>query len=190
MPPAVGLGKRPGPSKGGQAAARRAFSLVARLAISHASPAAFGRPKGTVIGGLPFTGKSDCERCGTMAEIVSLRPSSLAMRLVFGFIAGFFATLTLHAAALAILHALGVTPAFPYGMKPTWPLGVPQEVSLAFWGGVWGVIFSAARPYPRNIAGYWLGAIFLARSRRPLSLGSSSSHCMACRWPEDSTSRV
>jgi hypothetical protein len=94
-----------------------------------------------------------------MAEIVSLRPSSLAMRLVFGFIAGFFATLTLHAAALAILHALGVTPAFPYGMKPTRPLGVPQEVSLAFWGGVWGVIFSAARPYPRNIAGYWLGAI-------------------------------
>src|SRR3546814_2115930 len=44
-------------------------------------------------------------------------------------------------------------------MAPTRPFGVPQVVSLAFWGGVWGFVFSWVEPkFPRG-AGYWIAAL-------------------------------
>jgi hypothetical protein len=42
---------------------------------------------------------------------------------------------------LAILNALGLTPATPFPATRTWSLGVPQIWSFAFWGGVWGLIY-------------------------------------------------
>ena len=73
------------------------------------------------------------------------------------FIAAFMATLVFHQGVLALLHFSGVVPAAPYSLAPTWPLGVPSVLSLAFWGGVWGLILW---PFIRGRtgAGYWLRA--------------------------------
>lgn len=80
-------------------------------------------------------------------------------RIILAFVAGFAAVLLFHQPVLALLHALGVTGAMPYPMRPVPPLGVPQVVSQAFWGGVWGVILSFVAPFfPRGI-GYWVAAI-------------------------------
>jgi hypothetical protein len=64
--------------------------------------------------------------------------------LVVGFVSGFLAVLVFHQGALAVLHALQWTPGAPYPMRAAAPFGVPQVLSLAFWGGVWGVLLAAA----------------------------------------------
>lgn len=67
-------------------------------------------------------------------------------RVVSGFCAGFIAVLVFHQVMLALLHAAGITPAVPYSTRATAPWGVPQVWSLAFWGGVWGVVFAILWP--------------------------------------------
>ena len=82
------------------------------------------------------------------------------MSIVKSFIAGFLATLLFHQGMLALLHAAGATPRAPYIMTATPPFGVPQVVSLAFWGGLWGVVLW---PAIRNLRGssYWTEALVL-----------------------------
>lgn len=63
--------------------------------------------------------------------------------LLAGFIAGAVAVLLFHQGAWAALHAAGMAPRAPFPMQPTAPFGVPQLWSLAFWGGVWGVVLAA-----------------------------------------------
>ncbi|HEV8628744.1 MAG TPA: hypothetical protein VGV61_00405 [Thermoanaerobaculia bacterium] len=58
---------------------------------------------------------------------------------VAAFVAGFVATLVFHQGLLAILHRTGASPRPAYVMTPMPPLGVPQVISLAFWGGLWAV---------------------------------------------------
>src|SRR3546814_7559639 len=54
---------------------------------------------------------------------------------------------------------LGLIPVQPFGMAPTRPFGVPEAISLAFWGGIWGLVFSWAEPkFPRGY-GYWIAAL-------------------------------
>ena len=84
----------------------------------------------------------------------------LKMSSLLGFAAGFFATLTLHQGALAALYAAGVVPMVPFNMAPTWPLGVPQVISLAFWGGVWGILLHPLLKTRRGVA-YWGGWVAL-----------------------------
>ena len=50
------------------------------------------------------------------------------------FAAGFISVLVFQQGALAILHAVGFTPATPFSASRTWPLDVPQIWSFAFWG--------------------------------------------------------
>ena len=69
--------------------------------------------------------------------------TALPRWLVVGFVFGFFAVLIFHQGAAALLHALQWTPRAPYSMAAVAPLGVPQVLSLAFWGGVWGVVLAA-----------------------------------------------
>jgi len=74
------------------------------------------------------------------------------------FLAGFLSTLVFHQGLLAILHAAGASPRAPYSLDPTRPWGVPAVVSLAFWGGVWGILLwlvIAGAHGPR----YWLVAL-------------------------------
>src|SRR5712664_1339637 len=63
--------------------------------------------------------------------------------LVVGFVSGFLAVLVFHQGALAVLHGVQWTPGAPYPMQAVAPFGVPQVLSLAFWGGVWGVLLAA-----------------------------------------------
>jgi hypothetical protein len=93
-----------------------------------------------------------------MQHIATRQPSRWAARVPLGFIAGFIATLIFHQPALAVLHALRMTPAMPYPAKPVPPFGVPQYLSLAFWGGVWGIVLALLAPLwgPRL---FWPGTI-------------------------------
>ena len=64
-------------------------------------------------------------------------------RIGLAFVAGFLATLVFHQGGLALLQAAGLTDRTPFSMNATEPLGVPQVISLAFWGGVWGILLVA-----------------------------------------------
>ena len=81
----------------------------------------------------------------------------LALR---AFIAGFVSTLVFHQGALALLHAAGVSPRAPFNMTAVPPLGVPQVISLAFWGGVWAIALAYALQSQLG-GGYWLWWIVL-----------------------------
>ncbi len=63
--------------------------------------------------------------------------------LVVGFLSGALAVVAFHQSALALLHALQLSPRAPYSFATTAPFGVPQLWSLAFWGGVWGIVLAA-----------------------------------------------
>jgi hypothetical protein len=67
---------------------------------------------------------------------------SVTRWLVVGFISGAFAVLVFHQGALAMLHSAGMVQASAFSMKAVAPWGLPQVWSLAFWGGVWGVILA------------------------------------------------
>ncbi len=90
-------------------------------------------------------------------------PSST--QILVGFVAGFLATLTFHQIAVAVLWWLHVAPGPPYQMTPRPPFGVPAVFSLAFWGGVWGILFAFVDRFFARGPGYWLtsfvlGAVF------------------------------
>ena len=86
-------------------------------------------------------------------------------KLVIGFGAGFLAVLVFHQPMLALLTAIGLAKASVYAMDPSAPFGVPRVISLAFWGGIWGIVFALVEwRIPRG-ARYWVyafvfGAIF------------------------------
>lgn len=56
-----------------------------------------------------------------------------------GFVGGFLATLVFHQGVYALFWLGGLAPNPPFNLTATAPLGVPAVISLAFWGGVWGV---------------------------------------------------
>ena len=48
----------------------------------------------------------------------------------------------------------------PYSLAPVPPFGVPQVLSLAFWGGLWGIVFTLVEPWlNRAPGGPWVGGI-------------------------------
>ncbi|MGL6289123.1 MAG: hypothetical protein ACRC2H_00375 [Silanimonas sp.] len=74
------------------------------------------------------------------------------MTILKWFVAGFVATLLFHQGLLGLLYLAGISPRPPFNLAATVPLGIPQVVSLAFWGGVWAIAlapllakFTAAR---------------------------------------------
>ena len=79
-------------------------------------------------------------------------------RAALGFIAGFIATLIFHQPVLWLLHQAGLSPRAPYNMKPVPPLDVPSVLSLAFWGGVWGIIMIFALAKSWKGSAYYLTA--------------------------------
>jgi hypothetical protein len=101
----------------------------------------------------------------TTRVLGAIRARSPAQKLLLGFLAGFVATLLFHQPVLALLNELGIAKGTIYSLRATAPLGVPQVISLAFWGGVWGIVFAAIdHRFPRG-ALYWIcaflfGAIF------------------------------
>ncbi len=59
--------------------------------------------------------------------------------ILFSFAAGFLATLICHQGMFTLFWLIGLVEAAPYNLAATAPLGVPAVLSLAFWGGVWGL---------------------------------------------------
>lgn len=77
-------------------------------------------------------------------------------QVIFAFVAGFCSVLIFHQGMLSLLHAAGVTPATPFPYASTKPFGIPQIWSLAFWGGIWGLIFALVSCcFPKG-GWYWL----------------------------------
>ena len=75
------------------------------------------------------------------------------------FIAGTLAVPLGHQIALWILNAAGVVSRAPFAMTPTKPFGVPQVISLSFWGGVWGIILGLILARARGAKFWWLALI-------------------------------
>ncbi len=65
------------------------------------------------------------------------------MQPIKAFIAGFFATLAFHQTVLGLLHLANPSVPAPFNLAATAPFGVPAFVSLAFWGGLWGIVLWA-----------------------------------------------
>ncbi len=82
-----------------------------------------------------------------MANGYALRRSeathSLSRWVAVGFFSGFISVLVFHQVAAALLHAAGWLPAAPYSVHATAPFGVPQVLSFALWGGLWGAVLAA-----------------------------------------------
>jgi hypothetical protein len=77
-----------------------------------------------------------------------------------GFAAGFFAVPLFHQLALMAVAALLAVPLRTFSLAPVEPLGVPQVVSTAFWGGVWGIALAwTLRRLERRDAGYLLAGL-------------------------------
>ncbi len=66
-----------------------------------------------------------------------------ARHVTYAFVAGVVGTFVFHQGGLAALNALDLTNRAPFNMSPTRPFGVPQVFSLAFWGGLWGIVLAA-----------------------------------------------
>lgn len=77
---------------------------------------------------------------------------------VAAFVSGFLAVLVFHQGVWALFSAAGKTPAPAWSMQRVGPLGVPQVVSSAFWGGLWGILLVLLLPAIEPRLGYWSGA--------------------------------
>lgn len=70
------------------------------------------------------------------------------------FVAAFLATLVFHQGVAGLMYMAGMLPAPPFNMDPSGPLGVPAVLSLAFWGGLWGLpLWALVRRM--GALGYW-----------------------------------
>jgi hypothetical protein len=69
---------------------------------------------------------------------------SLLWQTLLSFIAGFLGVLIFHQGFLLLAYLVGWVPRPPYDLGTTPPLGVPKVISLAFWGGIWGIVMVAA----------------------------------------------
>ena len=76
------------------------------------------------------------------------------------FIAGFVSTLVFHQSVLWLLYTSGFSPRAPWNMTPVPPLHAPAVISLAFWGGLWGVVLWALIGGSGGSA-YWIKALVI-----------------------------
>ena len=59
------------------------------------------------------------------------------------FVSGLLATLIFHQGLFAVFYFVGMVPSAPFNMAAVPPLGIPAVFSLAFFGGLWGVVLWA-----------------------------------------------
>lgn len=75
------------------------------------------------------------------------------------FIAGALAVPLGHQIALWLCQAAGLIDRAPFSMAPTEPFGVPQLISLSFWGGVWGLILGLVLLRATGAKFWWIAII-------------------------------
>lgn len=76
------------------------------------------------------------------------------------FLAGYISTIVFHQGVISLLFSAGMTASLPLSLQPVPPLGIPQVVSLAFWGGVWGVLLWPLVRHQEAL-GQWSRALLL-----------------------------
>ena len=91
------------------------------------------------------------------------RSNNLALLTSIAFIAGFLSVLIFHQPMLILLKAIALAPEklTPYAMASTSPLGIPRVLSLAFWGGIWGIVLAVVVTWMRSGIGYWLSGLII-----------------------------
>ena len=94
---------------------------------------------------------TDTKRSGTSAT-ARLAP------VVDAFVAGAIGVLAFHQLTWWLLYVIGIIPDFSYKLKATAPLDVPQVLSQAFWGGLWGIVLALVLPR-RGRVNYWVFAM-------------------------------
>ena len=77
------------------------------------------------------------------------------MKWIRWFAAGAIAVPLFHQVMLALLVAIGLSTRQPFAFDPTKPFGVPQVISLSFWGGVWGLILGLVLLRARTPRAFW-----------------------------------
>ncbi|MDX1552706.1 MAG: hypothetical protein R3198_08800 [Marinobacter sp.] len=76
------------------------------------------------------------------------------------FVSGFLATLIFHQGLFALFYFAGMAPAAPFNMNPVAPLGVPAVFSLAFFGGLWGMVLWVILGRLNGFK-FWLGNVIV-----------------------------
>lgn len=95
--------------------------------------------------------------------------------ILVGFCCGFIAVLLFHQGTVYVLHhqfplikmLTGAADSFRpatsgFNFRPVPPFGVPQVISLAFWGGVWGILIAGLIRWvhaPDLLTGFLVGAV-------------------------------
>jgi hypothetical protein len=97
--------------------------------------------------------------------------SSLVKSIIAGFLAGILAVLVFHQGVYWIAKSAGLTlSSTAWNMAPNAAaFGIPSLANLAFWGGIWGVVYATIEdrlPGPAVVKGLVFGCIF------PMLLGS------------------
>ena len=72
--------------------------------------------------------------------------SGTSTRLLIGFGAGALSHLIFQGGLGTIYFAADLIPALPWSLKPVPPLGVPATFNLAFWAGLWGLLYALVEP--------------------------------------------
>jgi hypothetical protein len=85
--------------------------------------------------------------------------ATTSIRLFLGFIAGFLSHLIFQGALGSALYAAHLLPALPWSLMPVPPLGVPMTLSLAFWAGLWGLVYAVLEPRLTARFGWWAGGL-------------------------------
>ena len=79
---------------------------------------------------------------------------------ILGFVAGAIGVLLFHQGGVLALYLLNVLPSPPYSMRATAPLGIPQVLSSAFWGGLWGIVLVWCMTALRSADRLWVALLF------------------------------
>jgi hypothetical protein len=83
-----------------------------------------------------------------------------AQLVVVGFVAGAIGVLVFHQAIILLMYLAGLLPSPPYSMRATEPFGVPQVLSSAFWGGLWGIVLVWFMSTLRWADRLWVAVLF------------------------------
>lgn len=82
------------------------------------------------------------------------------MAWIKAFVSGFLATLIFHQGLFALFYYAGMVPMAPFNLSPVPPFGVPAVLSLAFFGGLWGLVLWAVIGRLANLW-FWLVSVLL-----------------------------
>lgn len=81
------------------------------------------------------------------------------MNTIRWFLAGALAVPLFHQVALLLMNSAGLVDRYPFSMTPTQPFGIPQVISLSFWGGVWGILLGLLISERTVTSNYWAIAL-------------------------------